>query len=96
MTDKEDEDDEDLRIPVQPNNSLLFAYQSEWQKRLLERTLAFWFFVLNDNLTSSKVWKRTIFLGCNIQDHTLCFATIFSCSQNKCRLPDSCNICMRR
>ena len=41
MTDKEDEDDEDLRIPVQPNKSLLFVYQSEWHKRLLERFIFF-------------------------------------------------------
>ena len=58
--------------------------------------LASWLFVLNDNVIFSKVWKRTIFLGRNIQDHTLCFAITFSGIQNKCRLPDSCNICMWR
>ena len=46
-TDKEDEDDEDLRIPVQPNNSLVLVHQSERQKRLLER---FIFFLLRSRI----------------------------------------------
>ena len=62
VTDKEDEGDEDLRIPVQPNNSLLFVYQSEWQKRLLERFLFFFFICAFFN---SKLKKAVIMKKCN-------------------------------
>ena len=62
MTDKEDENGEDLRIPVQPNNSLLFVYQSEWQKRLPERFLFFLFIYAFFN---SKLKKAVIMKNCN-------------------------------
>ena len=62
VTDKEDEDAEDLRIPVQRNNSLLFEYQSEWQKWLLERFLFFFFICAFFN---SKLKKAVIMKKCN-------------------------------
>ena len=72
MTDKEDKDDEDLRIPVQPNNSLLFVYQSEWQKRLLERFLFFFFIRAFFN---SKLKKAVIMSKYNSYFHSICYYT---------------------
>ena len=36
-TEEEDEDNKDLKILVEPGNSLLFVYQSKWQGRLLQK-----------------------------------------------------------
>ena len=50
MAEKEDKDEEDLQIPVQPNNILLFVYQSEWQKLLLDS-----FFKIKESLNYIKL-----------------------------------------